>query len=464
MADAQGGNMNILHYSLGLPPYRTGGLTKYSFDLMREQVRNDDNVYLLFPGEISFINKKTKIKYYKNECGINTYEIVNPLPVPLLNGISEPNKFMKNCNKEIFRRFLTGNDIQVVHIHTFMGLHKEFLEACNDLRIKKVYTTHDYFGICTKVNFIDNEGELCEERELERCLRCNKSGYSMKSIMILQSPMYRFLKEKGIISKLKPLIRKIKKNSSVNYVQSNIELIINTKHKNEYNKLLDYYNDMFSYVDSFLFNSTISKKVYNQYIHSYGEIVPITHGDIRDNRKIKEYDTDKLKLTYLGPDKRYKGFDLLMNAMNELNKKYKLDIELNLYGDISRFETDDNIKIHGRYSYEQLNEIFDNTDLLVVPSMWNETFGFIVLEALSYGVPVLMTNKVGSKDLIDKNKCAKGVIVTAEENSFKDEIKNIYNTRSILNKFNYNIRTDKFNYELNEHCDNIKKIYIKALN
>lgn len=29
--------MKILHYNLGLPPYRSGGLTKYSTDLMIEQ-------------------------------------------------------------------------------------------------------------------------------------------------------------------------------------------------------------------------------------------------------------------------------------------------------------------------------------------------------------------------------------------------------------------------------------------
>lgn len=31
--------MKILHYSLGLPPYRTGGLTKFATDLMEQQIR-----------------------------------------------------------------------------------------------------------------------------------------------------------------------------------------------------------------------------------------------------------------------------------------------------------------------------------------------------------------------------------------------------------------------------------------
>ncbi len=451
--------MNILHYSLGLPPYRTGGLTKYSFDLMKEQVRNGDKIYLLFPGKISFLNSKTRIKYYRNKSGVITYEIVNPLPVPLLNGISKPNKFMEPCNKEIFKDFLLKNHIQIVHIHTLMGLHKEFLEACNELSIKKVYTTHDYFGICTKVNFIDNEGNLCEERNLEKCLKCNKFGYSMKTIMVLQSPLYRFLKNRGIISKLKLLVKKKPAKKVINSNSSNEEIEITTEYRDDYNRLIEYYDHMFSYIDSFLFNSTVAKEVYNQYFEAPGELVPITHGDIRDNRKLKKYDHDKLKLTYLGPDKKYKGFYLLIDAMRELNKEYSLGIELNLYGDVNTFEIADNIKSYGTYSYDQLKDIFDNTDLLIVPSIWNETFGFIVLEAISYGVPVLMTDKVGSKDVINSGSLKKGIVIKPSHVDLKSKIIEIINDRNILINLNKNILDDTFNINMYEHCISVESVY-----
>lgn len=48
----------------------------------------------------------------------------------------------------------------------------------------------------------------------------------------------------------------------------------------------------------------------------------------------------------------------------------------------------------------ELDTIFDETDILVVPSLWHETFGFTVLEALSYGVPVVMSGNVGAKDIL----------------------------------------------------------------
>ncbi len=58
------------------------------------------------------------------------------------------------------------------------------------------------------------------------------------------------------------------------------------------------------------------------------------------------------------------------------------------------------IKCHKRYKYTELEKIFLDTDVLIVPSIWYETFGFIVLEALSFGVPVVLSGTVGAKDIL----------------------------------------------------------------
>ena len=57
---------------------------------------------------------------------------------------------------------------------------------------------------------------------------------------------------------------------------------------------------------------------------------------------------------------------------------------------------------HERYNYDDLQTIFENTDVLIAPSILYETFGFTVLEALSYGVPVIISGNVGAKDILLK--------------------------------------------------------------
>ena len=85
--------------------------------------------------------------------------------------------------------------------------------------------------------------------------------------------------------------------------------------------------------------------------------------------------------------------------MKSLNKKGINNIYLNIYGTNKKSKELNflNIKFNGFYNYSMLNEIFSNTDLLIVPSLCFETYGFVTLEALSYGVPVLVTETVGSK-------------------------------------------------------------------
>lgn len=455
--------MRILHYSLGLPPYRSGGLTKYCTDLMVEQAKSNNKVFLLFPGKISFVKENDiKIKFYREYKKVKVYELVNPLPVPILKGISEPNIFTKKCDKKILRNFLENLKLDIVHIHTFMGLYKEFLEVCKELSIKVVFTSHDYFGLCSKVNFIDDEGRLCESMDFEKCAKCNASGNSIKKIKILQSQTYRYIKDKGLIDKLKKYMNSNKENNS--YKDNNDYTQI-TKDKEEYIILSKYYHSMFKLLDKIFFNSELAKSIYERYIKIEGLTIAITHNGIKDNRKIKEYNQNEvLKLTYLGPYKKYKGFNLICDVMKALDNEEYYKIILNAYGDTStNLEIPTNVKINGRYSYSDLGRIFKNTDILIVPSIWNETFGFITLEALSYGVPVLVTDKVGSKDLVCKDKFIKGEVIKLSKDIMENRILQFYKERTILQNYNNDIINDNFEYSIDKHCISILHEYKKLL-
>ena len=74
--------MRILHLSLGLPPFRTGGLNRYCADLIRQQVDGND-VALLYPGEFSFFSHTKIVK--QRDRRLSLYKIINPLPLPLTN-------------------------------------------------------------------------------------------------------------------------------------------------------------------------------------------------------------------------------------------------------------------------------------------------------------------------------------------------------------------------------------------
>ena len=147
--------MKILHYALGFPPYRSGGLTKLCVDLMVQQAKEGHTVAMLWPGQMGFFNQKVAIKKHENvKLGgqdILNFEVINPLPVSFDEGIADIAAFIKNVGSEIYKELLDNFQPDVIHVHTLMGLHKSFLKAARDKKVRLVFTAHDFFPICPKV-------------------------------------------------------------------------------------------------------------------------------------------------------------------------------------------------------------------------------------------------------------------------------------------------------------------------
>ena len=191
--------MNILHYTLGFPPFRTGGLTKYAMDLIHGQVINGYKVGMLWPGRMHLIDNKLRIKKTNYTHNIESYELINPLPVPLLNGIQNVYAYTKKTETSLYKKFLLNLKPDVVHIHTLMGIHREFFEVVKELGIKMVFTSHDYFGICPKVNLF-YKSKSCLDSNYKNCVKCNESAISSGNIKFLQSGIYRKLKYSGLMT------------------------------------------------------------------------------------------------------------------------------------------------------------------------------------------------------------------------------------------------------------------------
>lgn len=441
--------MKILHYSLGWPPYRTGGLTKYCLDLMLEQNNQGHEVGLLWPGRMNWNNKNITIVQRKDKFNLKNYELINPLPVSLLDGISNIDEYTKKCDKNIFIEFLKKYKPDVLHIHTFMGLYKEFIISAKLLKIKVIFTSHDYFGICPKVNLLKNNSVCESDNECEDCIKCNCNSLSINKIKILQSPIYRVLKNSYVIKKMRA------KHKSKQLNNKDIQIVQNAN-KQEYKKLRQYYLDMFNYIDIIHFNSNLSKKIYSKYLDVSNSVVyPITHREIKDNREMKTFD-GKLKITYLGPTKPYKGFNMLKNVLDEIYNETQYDFKLNIFSPTELIS--DYMEINDGYTYNELNNIFEDTDVLVAPSIWYETFGFTVLEALSYGVPVIVSENVGAKDIVGEY----GFVINPDSESLKKILIDILLNRNLLVEKNNNIvntfKIDKFNIE-NNVKQIIEKIY-----
>ena len=389
--------MKILEYTLGLPPYRRGGLTRYSVDLSKA-LSKDNKVILLYPGKMPLLSS-SKLHFHdrKTKYCFRVIEMENPLPVSLGLGIDASTPYMEKRDKKDIVSFFKKEKPDIIHVHTLMGLPIEFLEVAKNLHIRIVYTTHDFYGLCPKM-LKDNPLKMLKNRKCTYdCMLCKK-GPSFRKIQIMQSHQYMWLKNTSLLS----VLRKHTKDQISSF--SNDEKVSNEESKSRYD-LRMYYLQMFNLIDYFHYNSTVSKLYIQSFLpNARGEVINITHNGLKDNRKhSSNFKDNKIKFGYIGPYDDKKGFFELCKVLTEIRTHHR-NFEVHFYGDIltKPIFSKDWVVNHGVPPSDQMYRAYKNIDVLVVPSLWHETFGFSVLEALSYGDICLVSENVGAKDLVDQ--------------------------------------------------------------
>lgn len=459
--------MRILHYLSGLPPVRGGGMIKYALDLAEEESKTDE-VLLLLPGKISVYKKKrSKVEICRDRCWkqIPVYRIKNPLPIPMANGILDIERYTMPCDKSGYYEFLKNVTPDIIHIHTFMGMHAEFLEVVAEMKIATIYTTHDFFGICPTAHMIC--GECVCEYPGDKCQECSLQAFSETRNILEQSAVYAFYRRNHFLIKLfrnsffKGKFSALRScHQKGNETKAQEQKVDSFLYQEKYRRLLKYYKKMFYNITAFHFNSSLTRRIYEKYLGTLkGEVILISNKGISDNRKTKT-GGNMLRLGFLGGNVAIKGLDNLQQAVSQLYRQGLKDIELHVYGEGEAFSYPF-CQYHGPYAMEQLETIFDEMDVLVVPSCCIETFGMVVLEALSFGVPVLMTDQVGAQDILLNSHTEIGWIVTNSVQSLKAAILDCDLHRDKLQKMNCNIRNECIDFEYRNHVVQMRSMYDK---
>jgi len=164
--------------------------------------------------------------------------------------------------------------------------------------------------------------------------------------------------------------------------------------------------------------------------------------------------TDHIKLIFLSRIEEKKGLDILFDALKEVNIPYRLTIagdgNSDYINSLKAIAVNNNIDGDIDWIGFQTNNKFDLLhahDLLVLPSH-DENFGNVVIESLSVGTAVLISEQVGLADYVATNSLGwicqtNAASVTAAINNISnkpDELQRIRKEApvTILEDFNYN--------------------------
>lgn len=136
--------------------------------------------------------------------------------------------------------------------------------------------------------------------------------------------------------------------------------------------------------------------------------------NIRNN-----YNNNPIKMTYIGRiDNYHKGLDLLVQACAQKKEFLKKNgIEVNIHGNncgnskenlivlIKQNELEDVVRLHGPVLGKEKERILvNNTSFFIMPSRY-EGQPMAALEALSYGIPVIVSLNTGFAEEVQKYGC-----------------------------------------------------------
>lgn len=286
----------------------------------------------------------------------------------------------------------------VVHINNYRGLSLSVFSVVRDLNIPLIFTAHDYATICLKTNLLNNKGKICKNPSKLCKLHNNAVKYIVQH------------KPDVVLAPSEFTIHMLKKNH--------------------------------------IFENSRSIVVPNAI-----EIGKPSHFQ-------KDYKS--IDFLYVGSLSKHKGVDVLISAFKELEFT---NITLHIVGtgnyseNIKKIANDDpRIIFHGFVSESELSYLYKKANVTVVPSIWYEPFGLIIIESFKHGTPVLGSRIGGIQEIIEDGYNG-FLFEPGNVLELRKKLKYLIESPSELTKLEAGAFQGVHNYDLNTHVSKLEEIY-----
>ncbi|NCP45863.1 MAG: hypothetical protein COW67_08685 [Flavobacteriales bacterium CG18_big_fil_WC_8_21_14_2_50_32_9] len=246
----------------------------------------------------------------------------------------------------------------------------------------------------------------------------------------------------------------------------NIPFVV-TEHTGPYSRILNSW--LKSNISKFVFNKAAKVLVVSE--HQKNELLKLGIAKEKIEVSFNPVNTDVYKLTTVSDSKNiafvsrldeFKGGLRTLKAFHQLIKKHQ-DYTLTIVGEGEEFEVIQHyilendlvskVFLKGTLVKTQIAEILSTSSFFVFPSR-HETFGLVVAEALSCGLPVICTNQTAPKEFINEQN---GILVNPDNideiaEAMEEMIKNRsnYNAEIIHNQIEKRFGLDSFGKKLIE--------------
>jgi glycosyltransferase involved in cell wall biosynthesis len=447
--------MKILQVTHGFPPYQTGGTENCTYLLSKELKEKHNEKVFVFSGGLS----RDCSSSFKDE-GIDGIEVrrVHSFPFSILRqripevGIST---YRNAIIENIFMDYLEKTKPNVVHFQHTIGLSSSLINVAIKYHLRPIVTIRDFWYICPRIQMLKFNKSICAGPDCGfNCAYCTDA--------------YRDERGRGIAtSKLRKNVLKLTPERIKNYLKTKRAERSYYESIRTAGKLLPFIM-RYNYVTSALKtgHTIVAPSHYMKmmYVRTAAieprRIVVIPHGIIYfDPGKRKGVETP-LRFGFCGPPSVHKGAHLLLEAFKRIPKeKARLIIWGKGWDKHSKALFNlPNIEIKGAYYPDDLGSVYASFDVLIIPSIWGETFSFVAHEAFLAKTPLIASRYGVFKEIIKDGE--NGLLFDVNDaGSLCSKLVAVIEKPKLIETFSVNIKAPK---TWGQYSEELLQVYREA--
>lgn len=435
------------------------GVSVYIRNLISGLIENGNyKIIFLNSGLTYTADKEIKIVQVNNtfDDRIDTYEIVNS---PVIAPIQQSDKNIKeyltdNILPKIISTFIREINPDIIHFNNIEGLSLGVLHLKKEYpEIKFIYSVHNYFPLCSRVNLWKDEkigkGHNCDKKDYSECSNCYKKSSYLGTKMIRSG-------NKILGYSLKALdrfsIKRVDVSLYEHYQKDTIAAINNN---------CDAVLAVSNRVKELLLNAGVK----NDIIHTSYIGTAVAEQSLR-RPCVNDVFSSPFVIAYMGYMREDKGFyfflDMLEKMSLDISKNIKVKIIARYAGkkeEVSRIHALENkfykIEIYDGYTKDNQKELLKDVHLGIVPVLWEDNLPQVAIEQIAFGIPILVSNLGGAKELCQNDDF---VFKAKDTEEFMFKLRHIYENRDLLIDF---FKTSKELVTMSAHIRDIENYYDK---
>ena len=176
-------------------------------------------------------------------------------------------------------------------------------------------------------------------------------------------------------------------------------------------------------------------------------------------------------LLYMGRLSKEKGIEYLLKAMIDITKKIPT-VHLNITGGgpekenleelIKKYKLEKNVSFIGQIPNKEIERYYKISNILIVPSICEEVFPLVGIEAMSVGRPVIASRVGGIPEWLNDGET--GFLVDPGNSAqITEKVIKLFSNRRLMEKMGENGRKKAEQFDIKKHIKEIEIVYQEVI-